>query len=83
MPTTPLLRRAGARTARSRGAHRRGDPLTGAPTAGAVPMAPGDNGTVKIHSAPYDGVERTPFGDPRPTSPTGRCTAPAAAPSCG
>ncbi|WP_254401660.1 hypothetical protein [Streptomyces sp. AC555_RSS877] len=28
-------------------------------------MAPGGNGTVKIHSVPYDGVERTPFGDPR------------------
>ncbi|MFD3620147.1 hypothetical protein ACFWWT_33900 [Streptomyces sp. NPDC058676] len=65
MPTTPLLRRAGARTAALAALTAAVTPLTGMPMAGAVPMAPGDNGTVKIHSAPYDDVERTPYGDPR------------------
>ncbi|MEV0637125.1 hypothetical protein AB0I77_19640 [Streptomyces sp. NPDC050619] len=65
MPTTPLLRRTGAGTAALAALTVAVTPLTGTPTAGAVPMAPGDNGTVKIHTAPYDGVRRTPYGDPR------------------
>ncbi|MFD7691764.1 hypothetical protein [Streptomyces sp. NPDC059374] len=63
MPTTPLRRRA-ARIAAVTALTAALTPLTGLPSAGAVaPMAPGDNGTVKIHTAPWDGVRRTDYGD--------------------
>ncbi|WP_327716141.1 hypothetical protein OG381_12295 [Streptomyces sp. NBC_00490] len=65
MPTTSLARRAGARTAALAALTVALGPLSGMATAGAVPLAPGDNGTVKIHTAPYDSVQRTPYGDPR------------------
>lgn len=63
MPTTPLPRRAGVRIAAVTALTAALTPLSGLPTAGAAPMAPGDNGTVKIHTAPWDGVARTPYGD--------------------
>jgi hypothetical protein len=65
MPTTSLARRAGARTAALAALTVALGPLSGMASAGAVPLAPGDNGTVKIHTAPYDNVKRTPYGDPR------------------
>ncbi|MEU5889293.1 hypothetical protein ABZ835_21005 [Streptomyces sp. NPDC047461] len=65
MPTTSLARRAGARTAALAALTVALGPLSGMATAGAVPLAPGDNGTVKIHSAPFGNVARTPYGDPR------------------
>ncbi|MFF1297727.1 MULTISPECIES: hypothetical protein [unclassified Streptomyces] len=65
MPTTSLARRAGARTAALAALTVALGPLSGTASAGAVPLAPGDNGTVKIHTAPYDNVKRTPYGDPR------------------
>lgn len=61
MHATPRPRRAGARTAALAALAVAGSVLTAAPAAVAVPMAPGDNGTVKIHSA----NPRTPVGDPR------------------
>ena len=51
MPTTPLPRRA-ARIAAVTALTAALTPLTGMPTSGAAPMAPGDNGTLKIHTAP-------------------------------
>lgn len=65
MPTTSLARRAGARTAALAALTVALGPLSGMSTAGAAPLAPGDNGTVKIHTAPYGTVKRTPYGDPR------------------
>lgn len=65
MPTTSLSRRAGARTAAVAALTVALVPLSGMSTVGAVPLAPGDNGTVKIHSAPFGSVPRTPYGDPR------------------
>ncbi|MEU9917588.1 hypothetical protein [Streptomyces sp. NPDC051001] len=65
MPTMSLARRAGARTAALAALTVALGPLSGMASAGAVPLAPGDNGTVKIHTAPYDNVKRTPYGDPR------------------
>ncbi|MEV5915244.1 hypothetical protein AB0M00_40935 [Streptomyces chartreusis] len=62
MPTTPLPRRA-ARIVAVTALTAALTPLTGMPTSGAAPMAPGDNGTLKIHTAPWDGVARTPYGD--------------------
>ena len=62
MPTTSLPRRA-ARVAAVTALTAALTPLTGMPTSGAAPMAPGDNGTLKIHTAPWDGVARTPYGD--------------------
>jgi hypothetical protein len=65
MPTTSLARRAGARTAALAALTVALGPLSGMATAGAVPLAPGDNGTVKIHSAPFGNLDRTDYGDPR------------------
>ncbi|MFD3837882.1 hypothetical protein ACFWWC_16685 [Streptomyces sp. NPDC058642] len=65
MPTTSLARRAGARTAALAALTVALGPLSGMATADAVPLAPGDNGTVKIHTAPFGSVQRTPYGDPR------------------
>ncbi|QOV39384.1 hypothetical protein IM697_13915 [Streptomyces ferrugineus] len=62
MPTTPLPRRA-ARLAAVAALTAALTPISGTPTAGAAPMAPGDNGTLKVHTAPWDGVARTPYGD--------------------
>jgi hypothetical protein len=62
MPTTSLPRRA-ARIAAVTALTAALSPLSGMPTAAAAPMAPGDNGTLKIHTAPWDGVARTPYGD--------------------
>ncbi|EGX58379.1 hypothetical protein SZN_18106 [Streptomyces zinciresistens K42] len=62
MPTT-LPRRAGVRIAAVTALTAALTPLSGLPTAGAAPMAPGDNGTLKVHTAPWDGVARTPYGD--------------------
>ncbi|MFC8783742.1 hypothetical protein ACWD6Q_21120 [Streptomyces nigra] len=63
MPTTPLRRRA-ARIAAVTALTAALTPITGLPSAGAAaPMAPGDNGTLKVHTAPWDGVARTPYGD--------------------
>ncbi|WP_425246901.1 hypothetical protein [Streptomyces sp. NEAU-NA10] len=61
MHATPRPRRAGARAAALAALTIAGGALT-APAAVAVPMAPGDNGTVKIHSAANP---RTPVGDPK------------------
>ncbi|MDH6216811.1 hypothetical protein [Streptomyces pseudovenezuelae] len=60
MPTTSLPCRPGARTAALAALTLAVGALT-VPAVGAVPMAPGDNGTVKIHSSD----PRTPVGDPR------------------
>ncbi|MGC9537884.1 hypothetical protein [Streptomyces sp. UG1] len=57
MPTTPLPRRA-ARIAAVTALTAALTPLTGVPTAGAQ-----ENATIKIHTAPFDGVPRTPYGD--------------------
>lgn len=62
MPTTPLPHRAGLRIAAVTALTAALAPLSGLP-AGAAPMAPGDNGTLKIHTAPWDGVPRTTYGD--------------------
>lgn len=43
MPTTPLQRRAGMRIAAVTALTAALTPLSGLPTAGAAPMAPGDN----------------------------------------
>ncbi|MFF6980496.1 hypothetical protein ACFZAV_22950 [Streptomyces sp. NPDC008343] len=58
MPTTPLPRRAGLRIAAVTALTAALTPLSGVPTAGAQ-----ENATIKIHTAPWDGVERTPYGD--------------------
>ncbi|MGW1212334.1 hypothetical protein ACWD5F_22245 [Streptomyces sp. NPDC002499] len=60
MPTTSLPRRPGARTAALAALTVAVGALT-VPAVAAVPLAPGDNGTVKIHSSD----PRTPVGDPR------------------
>ncbi|GHH18507.1 hypothetical protein [Streptomyces lanatus] len=62
MPTTPLPRRV-ARIVAVTALTAALTPITGMPAAGAAPMAPGDNGTLKIHTAPWDGVARTSYGD--------------------
>ncbi|MCX4760866.1 hypothetical protein OG562_07770 [Streptomyces sp. NBC_01275] len=62
MYVTPRPRRVGARTAALAALTVAGSALTGAPAFAVAPMAPGDNGTVKIHSA---SDPRTPVGDPR------------------
>lgn len=61
MHVTPRPRRAGARTAALAALTVMGSALT-VPAFAVTPMAPGDNGTVKIHSASNP---RTPVGDPR------------------
>ncbi|MEU8846834.1 hypothetical protein AB0N62_35390 [Streptomyces sp. NPDC093982] len=58
MPTTPLPRRAGLRIAAVTALTAALTPLSGVPTAGAQ-----ENATIKIHTAPWDGVARTPYGD--------------------
>ncbi|WP_432195843.1 hypothetical protein [Streptomyces sp. bgisy027] len=58
MPTTSLPRRAGLRIAAVTALTAALTPLTGVPTAGAQ-----ENATIKIHTAPWDGVARTPYGD--------------------
>ncbi|MFF4273841.1 hypothetical protein [Streptomyces sp. NPDC001536] len=65
MPTTSLARRAGARTAALAALTVALGPLSGMPSAGAAPLAPGDNGTVKIHNGPLGRMDRTPYGDAR------------------
>ncbi|MFI7502030.1 hypothetical protein ACIBVL_26815 [Streptomyces sp. NPDC049687] len=63
MHATPRPRRAGARTAALAALVVAGSALT-APAAVAAPMAPGDNGTVKIHRS-LQGPDGTKVGDPR------------------
>ncbi|MES5822485.1 hypothetical protein [Streptomyces sp. RG80] len=60
-----LPRRAGARATALAALTVTVGSLTGMPAAGAAPLAPGDNGTVKIHKAPVGNLPRTPYGDPR------------------
>ncbi len=63
MSTMPLQRRAGLRTAALAALTVTVGSLAGTTAAVAAPAAPGDNGTVKIHSV--EPTRTTPPGDPR------------------